>query len=205
MVHSRRLWLTGLVASLGVVGVVAVAAGFRAYASAVFKPAETVSRTRKSIGVPRGVVINEVAWMGTEADASDEWIELFNAASVSASLEGWRLVDDDSLVITLTGEIPPHGYYLIERTDDNAVTDVPADWYGSFGAGGLLNAGQVLTLTDDSGTLVDTANVDGGSWPAGAASSGTPRYATMERVDPLAGDEAVTKAFRESGRLAGEQ
>ena len=189
MAHSKRLWLTVLVASLGVVGVVAVAAGLRAYASGLLKPAETLSRIPESIAASGGVVINEIAWMGTEADASDEWIELFNATSISTTLEGWHLVDDDHLSITLTGEIPPHGYYLIERTDDDAVSDVPADWFGSFGVGGLSNAGEVLTLTDALGNLVDTANVDGGSWPAGTASSGTPRYATMERVDPLAGDE----------------
>lgn len=136
---------------------------------------------------PGHVVISEVGWGGTAASSADEWIELYNTTAVTVSLEGWHLVDDDSLDIALSGDIFPYGYYLIERTDDSAIEDVPADWYGSFGSGGLHNEGEVLTLTDDLDTVVDTANLDGSTWPAG---SGSPDYRSMERVDPTASDIA---------------
>ncbi|RMF39005.1 MAG: DUF11 domain-containing protein, partial [Chloroflexi bacterium] len=134
---------------------------------------------------PGDVVINEVAWMGTTASAADEWIELYNTTDRPITLTGWTLRSDDgSPNISLDGVIPAHGYYLIERTDDNAVSDVPADWMGSFGSGGLSNQGEVLTLTAPGNVVVDTANGDGGAWPAG---TGSPR-ATMERIDPMAPD-----------------
>jgi uncharacterized repeat protein (TIGR01451 family) len=134
------------------------------------------------------VVINEVAWMGTGAYPSDEWIELYNTRDVTISIDSWQLVDDDQLNIPLSGELPPQSYYLIERTDDDAVSDIAADWAGSFGSGGLSNGGEVLTLTDGLGNIVDTANAHGGEWPAGAASDGSPAYASMERISPAAPD-----------------
>jgi uncharacterized repeat protein (TIGR01451 family) len=110
---------------------------------------------------------------------------LYNSTLLTISLSGWHLVDDDSLVISLSGEIAPHGFYLLERTDDNSVSDIAADWFASFGAGGLSNSGEVLTLTDSLGQSVDTTNSGGGEWPAG---SGSPGYYSMERIDPAAPD-----------------
>ena len=182
--RETRYAVSLLACLLGLTMAGVLVAGLRGPARAGTSPSES-ARVRVD---PGKVVINEVAWMGTAAGASDEWIELYNATSVTVPLEGWYLVDDDYLDIPLDGQIPPQGYYLIERTDDNAVSDLSADWLGSFGQGGLLNTGQVLTLTDDLGNVVDTANADGGAWPAGSASEGTSPYATMERIDLLAPD-----------------
>jgi uncharacterized repeat protein (TIGR01451 family) len=64
---------------------------------------------------------------------------------------------------------------------------VTADLVRSFGTGGLHNDGQVLTLTNVAGNVIDLVNSDGGGWPAGTS---TPRV-TMERIDPTApGDDA---------------
>lgn len=130
------------------------------------------------------VVINEVAWGGTAASALDEWIELRNNTDYPIDLSGWQLrAHTGTLSIGLSGVISAQGYYLIERTDDDTVSDIPADWKGSFGAAGLPNGGDVLTLTSKSGRVVDTANGDGGAWPAGSAGPG---YYSMERINPLA-------------------
>jgi uncharacterized repeat protein (TIGR01451 family) len=126
----------------------------------------------------RDVVINEVAWSGTEVDATDEWIELYNTTPATVSLDGWHLIDDDNLNLALAGDIGPHGYYLIERSSDATVSDVPADLVTGFG-NGLNNDGEPLTLTNALGHVVDTANAPGGTWPAGTH---TPN-ASMERVD----------------------
>ena len=182
--RGMRIAVSLLACLLGLMTVVVLVAGLRGPARAGASPPET-SRFDLSRG---DVVINEVAWMGTVASASDEWIELYNTTSLIVALEGWRLVDDDHLDISLDGQIPPQGTYLIERTDDDAVGDISADWSGSFGLGGLSNAGEVLTLTDSLNNVVDIANGDGGEWPAGAASEGTLPYATMERIDPLGVD-----------------
>ncbi|HQE92741.1 MAG TPA: lamin tail domain-containing protein [Anaerolineae bacterium] len=128
------------------------------------------------------VVINEVAWGGTAASSSDEWIELYNNTAVSIPLAGWRLTTADGLDLSLHGEIGPHGYYLIERTDDTTISDIPADWSGPFGGSGLKNTGETITLTDALDAVIDTANGDGGSWPGGTTA------ATMERLDSTALD-----------------
>ncbi len=137
----------------------------------------TSTRTSTPTAVPAlTVLINEVAWAGTVADSNDEWIELHNPGTQAISLTGWKLVAlDGSPEIILSGQIAAGGYYLLERTDDNTVSDVPASLIYS---GALSNDGEVLKLLAPNGSVVDTANLEGGSWPAG---SGSPNYASMER------------------------
>lgn len=131
------------------------------------------------------VIISEVAWGGTAASSADEWIELYNAGDSAADLAGWTLEDSDGgISVALTGTIPAGGFFLLERAGDDTVSDVAA---GQIYAGVLQNEGDSLTLRDVGGTVVDTANGDGGSWPAG---SGAPDYRSMERVDPAAPDAA---------------
>ncbi len=132
---------------------------------------------------PGDVVINEVAWGGTVANAADEWIELYNTTTQPITLTNWSLVAlDGTPAITLTGVISPGGYFLLERTDDPTISDVPADFIYT---GALGNGGESLELRDANGGLIDTANSAGGPWPAG---SGSPNYTSMERIDPLAPD-----------------
>ena len=99
------------------------------------------------------VVINEVAWMGTANSATDEWIELYSDSE--QNLKGWTLVaEDGGMKINLKGTTTPGGYYLIERTDDNAVPNISADLITPFGKG-LSNSGEILILKDASGAEVD--------------------------------------------------
>lgn len=129
------------------------------------------------------LVIDEIAWAGTAASSSDEWIELYNPGSEPLELAGWRLdAADGAPTISLAGVIAPGEYYLLERTDDSTVSDVPADL---IYAGALGNGGEQLALIDPSGSVVDTANGDGGGWPAGSSS---PDYLSMERTNPQAAD-----------------
>lgn len=135
----------------------------------------------------RDVVISEVAWMGTQASANDEWIELYNNTDYDIDLTGWKLqAEDGTPTIVLSGIIPAHGFFLLERTDDNTVSDIAADLvYGNDGSSwALSNSGEKLLLKDSNNIVIDTANGNGGPWPAGTAS---PR-ATMERIDPTAPD-----------------
>jgi len=125
------------------------------------------------------VVISEVAWAGTDASADDEWIELYSAAGVNFNSDpGWRLLaDDGSPDIVLTGSIGADGWFLLERASEN-VTDQPADLI-YFGA--LDDDGETMRLRAPDGTIIDTANVDGGAWPAGSASPN----GSMERYGPI--------------------
>jgi len=133
-------------------------------------------------GIARYVVINEVAWMGTQASAYDEWIELKNNTINPIDLTGWTLeAADGTPTISLSGTITASGFYLLERTDDTAVSDIPAD---QIYTGALEDKGETLTLRDATGNVIDTANGDGGPWPAGDKDT----RSSMERVDPTAPD-----------------
>ncbi|HRY30606.1 MAG TPA: fibronectin type III domain-containing protein, partial [Elusimicrobiota bacterium] len=126
-----------------------------------------------------GVVINEIAWGGTAAGSSDEWVELYNSGSGSVDLAGCSLVIQ-ATTIPLSGVLGAGQYYLLERTDDSTVSDIAADWFGSFGGSGIPNTGGALTLyiSSTNGIVADSVSF-AGSWPAGSA---TPNYYTMERV-----------------------
>ena len=74
------------------------------------------------------VVISEIAWMGTTKSFSDEWIELYNNSGTDVVLDGWQLnAADGAPAIMLTGTIPANGYFLLEKTDDQSVSSIPAD------------------------------------------------------------------------------
>jgi len=123
---------------------------------------------------PLNIVINEIAWMGTNISANDEWIELYNNTEGPIDLDGWQLVTQDGTPkINLSGTIPANGFYLLERTDDTTVPNVPADRIYS---GALENAGETLELYDNFGNLIDRLD-DSGGWSAGDNST----KQTMER------------------------
>ena len=123
---------------------------------------------------PQTVLINEIAWSGTLASSSDEWIELHNPGAVSISLTGWKLTDGADISISLSGTIAAYSFYLLERTDDATVSDISAD---RIYTGSLRDAGEVLQLLGPNGEMIDSANSSGGSWPAGRSSP----KASMER------------------------
>lgn len=158
-------------------------------------PAESdlESTPHAQFGAP-DVVVNEVAWAGTVANAADEWIELRNNSSSEIDLTGYALEwDDGETVIRFDADaesnakdirratIPADGFLLLERTDDDTISDVEAD---VIYTGSLSNGGEALVLRDDDGEAIDEVNADGGEWPAGAASDGEVPYASMERIDP---------------------
>ncbi|MCB0209615.1 MAG: lamin tail domain-containing protein [Anaerolineae bacterium] len=147
---------------------------------------ETPAATATPVPIkPGAIVINEIAWSGTAADANDEWIELYNSTTQTIVLDGWIITSTNGLNIPLSGSMFPNSYYLIERTDDNAIIDTIAALTTTFGKG-LLNSGDSLYLSAGN-ILLDTANVNGGSWPSGT--NIRPDLVTsMERINPLAPD-----------------
>lgn len=129
-------------------------------------------------GGPLDVVINEISWMGTTSSYNNEWVELYNNTSLTVNIDGWVLkATDDTPKINLAGTITANGFFLLERTDDNALPDIPAD---QTYTGVLENAGENLELYDNFGNLIDSLNCDA-DWFAGDNST----KQTMERENPL--------------------
>ncbi len=110
------------------------------------------------------IKINEIAWMGTDASYTDEWIELFNDSNEEVDISDWVLgwkSGDISIKFgsdkkCLNTKISPSGFYILERTDDNSIPDITAD---CIYTGDLSNDGEVLVLKDTSG--IETDRVDG--------------------------------------------
>lgn len=135
---------------------------------------------------PRAVVINEIAWEGTSARRSqDEWIELYNPTLEEIKLDGMILTSltDNKPTIALSGTITPHGYYIIERTDDTVLSDISANITASFGSGagaGLVNSWEALAITFNNAVIDKTPPFNAcQGWCGGTG------YRTMERVDPM--------------------
>ncbi len=125
------------------------------------------------------VVINEIAWMGTQAAHQDEWVELYNNTDSLINLDGWLLVAQDGTPeINLTGTVPVNGFYLLERTDDTTVPDITAD---QTYTGDLGNSGENLELYDnnDPRNLIDAVDSSSG-WFTGDNTTKQP----MERITP---------------------
>ncbi|MBI5296881.1 MAG: lamin tail domain-containing protein [Chloroflexi bacterium] len=152
-------------------------------------PTRTPSRSPTPTGTRRtatpsptptlGVVISEIAWMGTKASSSDEWVELYNRGSASVDLSGWTLKSTDGAInIVFTSSDPDHTiapgeYFILAPAGTFESVVINKNISTTFS-----NDGKSLELRNASGILIDTANASGGAWPAGVSS---PSYYTMER------------------------
>ncbi|MFC2083242.1 lamin tail domain-containing protein, partial [Candidatus Bipolaricaulota bacterium] len=152
------------------------------------------------------LVVNEVAWAGTDADREHEWIELYNGSSNSMDLDGWTIrwrrkqpetpKDWEWKSVDLHGVIPPFDYFLLERYVDEAVSDIEADLvYGHQALPEelrLSDLGEIIELLDPQQNQIDSVNKDHperDGWPAGCLMTGEPiPYSTLERIDPIIGD-----------------
>lgn len=130
----------------------------------------TSTKTISIATVP--VAINEVAWMGTVAGTSDEWLELKNNTAHTIDLSQWALeAKDGKPYIKLLGVINPREYIVFERTNDETIKDVVA--HGVY-TGALNDAGDQISLSYASTTLDKTPD---GKWVTGT----TTARQTMER------------------------
>ena len=111
------------------------------------------------------LIINEVAWMGTDKNAADEWIELKNIGNKVLDLKGYQLLDKDNQIKIIFEElkINPGEHALLERTDDNTVPNIKAD---VIYKGNLNNNNESLYLFNSACLLEDVVEANP-NWPAG--------------------------------------
>ena len=122
------------------------------------------------------MVINELMWDATE------YVELLNTTNEAISLNGWTLTrqkpdGDEKIIITFDEEviIPAADFLLIEKKEEASA--IAADVITSSLT--LVNSGELVTLRDEVGTVIDQAN-QLGSWFAG---ENTTEGVAMERAD----------------------
>ncbi len=133
----------------------------------------TSTKTLSVATIP--IAINEIAWMGTTASSTAEWIELKNNTDYAIDLSQWALdAKDGTSYIKLIGTIKPREYLVFERTDNSTIIDVVAH---AIYTSTLDTAGDQLTLSY-AGTMLDST--PDGVWVAGENTSPTTRK-TMER------------------------
>ena len=108
------------------------------------------------------MIIDEIAWKGTSAGSTHEWLELANN-DTAVNISGWTIKDGESqLNITLPdgATIGNGGFYVIKRTTSDIT---PYDFSTTF-KDGLSDAGEKLILADSSGATIETLDFSGG-WP----------------------------------------
>ena len=113
---------------------------------------------------PPPLRISEVAWMGTLNSPNAEWIELHNTGETPWDLTGTKLIAlDGEPQIELSGVIPARAFWLLERSSDNTLPQLPAD---QIYTGGLSNKGEHLILLSPHNLVIhEIAQAQG--WLAG--------------------------------------
>ncbi len=105
------------------------------------------------------IVINEINYKSPPDFDTQDWIELYNAASDQLDLSGWTFTDDDSGDAFIFPEetiILPDGYLVVCRDTDDFTTHWPnvSPLTGDFNFG-LSSDGDVLMLKNIEGKIVD--------------------------------------------------
>ncbi len=129
-----------------------------------------------NITYAKDLLINEIAWMGTENSANDEWIELYNNSDKNISLENHKLIIGNK-EIKLKGIIKANNFYILERTDDTTLPQIKADLIFT---GSIKNTGEIILLKNDNNNIIDEADFSSG-WIAGDNKT----KHTMERIEDL--------------------
>lgn len=139
--------------------------------------APTASTVTRQAG---DVVINEIMWMGSDGDTTDEWIELRNMTDKEIDVSGWVIENagpgSTAYTLPATTTLPASNFIVISRQSAVAsqlrnvptITDAALD---------LDDSGEQLTLkTSAAGIVIDQTAT--GVWAAG---ENTTTKRSMER------------------------
>lgn len=175
-----------IVGTVTALGSITLTAGTHAVAIAAYDAAGNgaTSSAATIISIDLSLVINEVGWMGTQASASDHWIELFNNSSYTIDMSTVRLATDGWQTSVLSGTLGGTNMYLVEKSevvssitashiDGNlSFTSTPAQLRLEYTAGGYA------TTTLDA---TPVASACGSVWCSGTDDS---ERRSMERTRP---------------------
>ncbi|MDO8474011.1 MAG: lamin tail domain-containing protein [bacterium] len=181
---------------------------FQVTAKDVAGNTSTTSSAATAVTLLKTVVINEVAWMGTKASSSDEWVELYNASDEEIDLSEWSIYGADSgeclnfadadnfeaegtnaQFLIAPGEylVYGNGSDTVKDQSGNALVDV---WDATIGLNNSSpGALQLYDQKDCVSAVVDEVNRAEGDWFAGRnenlGTAESPNWirVSMERVD----------------------
>ena len=136
-------------------------------------------------------------WGGNLNLPADEWMELKNVSTHTLDMTHFALYIQGGGGISLTGTLATGSYYLLERGDDNVITDVVGSQvYPATADTALSDTGTILSLLIDNVARDATPALDNSSCanavgpppPDGSgavnwcAGKGDPDFTSMERV-----------------------
>lgn len=127
------------------------------------------------------IVINEVAWMGTEIGWRYEWIELYNNSNQEIDITNWEIENSEAKKAALKiskGKIPANGFFIICKTQIEKC-DLR---FSKLSLHNEYENNGKLILRDEQGNIIDkTPDTNDKKWPAGDNET----KQTMERKNPL--------------------
>ena len=135
------------------------------------------------------IVINEINYNSPDNAESGDWVELHNPNNNSVNIEGWYFEDEGGDFFGIPGgtTIPAGGYLILVEDEDefNAIYPGVTNYIGEFGLGergfGLSGGGEMITLKNANGVLIDEVDYDDNSpWPNAADGDGP----TLQLIDP---------------------
>ena len=112
------------------------------------------------------VVFSEVLYDTPGTDSVEEWIELYNASSVTVNISGWTITDNNGTGTTYTipsgNSIAAGSFFTIavNSTGFYNLYSYNANLYGSIPS--LGNTGDALILKDSTGNEKDAVGWEGG-------------------------------------------
>lgn len=158
--------------------------------SAVFRPSAHA-----------GVLIHEINYNSSGDFNPGDWVELYNNTTAAVDLSGWTFEDSASTWTVPAGTILESGAYLVLAED---LVEFEAA-YGSAVAAlgdlgfGFSGGGELLSLRDAGGVLVDAVDYDDSSpWPTEPDGDGP----TLQLVD-VNTDNAAGANWQASAEVGG--
>lgn len=127
------------------------------------------------------VKINEI--MYAPSGGAPEWIELYNKSVDSVNIKNWKIRNKNARFYALTASdfyIPSEGYLVITKSDTiftfHPSIPCPVMVCPSLPAAFMVNTGDTISLSDSTGTMVDSMFYQ----PSWGGSGGR----SLERVSP---------------------
>lgn len=133
----------------------------------------SINAFTEEVAIPGTVIISEIMIDPTDvADASGEWIELYNSNSFAVSINGWTITDNDAVEEAISGatNIPANSFYVLGINGDNGTNGgVNVDYvYTSIVLDAITD--EIILKNGTGGDIIDQVHYDS-DWPMPSGSS----------------------------------